>query len=107
MTNWKCNSCGTVMRLADNRVPERCCCCGSTSLTTPQHAARLATYAKYDAELDAITERLNALTGEAAPLHARYTEIMQYFRQQKRRKLITDEDYARRAKKYAALKKSK
>ena|GEM_PF-6910047 len=68
---------------------------------------RLNTYKKYDEELDALTIQLNSLYKQMKPVHERYEYIMQYFRQQKQRNLITAEEYKMRAERYVGLKKRK
>ena len=100
MTIWTCAECGATMRIKDDITPRMCCICGSENLSSPESTKRLETYAKYDQELAEITKELNSLYEQTKKLHDRYTYIMQYFRQQKRRKLITEEEYNTRADKF-------
>lgn len=50
-------------------------------------------YYEYNERLKYITKRLNALYDEATPLREEYYKIMAYFRTQKNRGLITEEEY--------------
>jgi len=103
MITWTCADCGAQMKVRDSITPKLCCVCGSGKLTSPESISRLETYQKYDAELLEITEQMNSLYEQSTKLHERYTYIMQYFRQQKRRNLITEEEYKTRAEQFKFL----
>lgn len=47
----------------------------------------------YDNRLKVITNRLNKLYDEAEPLRSEYYKIMAYFRTQKNRGYITEDEY--------------
>lgn len=70
---------------------------------------RKAKYKQYDNKLIQIVNHLNGLQIEAEPLFREYQKILSYFRVQKQRKLITQEDYYKKAKmlKFADLKNKK
>lgn len=61
-------------------------------------AKRKQQYAEYDKRLAYITNRLNQLYDEADPLRQEYYKIMSYFRTQKNRALITEEEYQEKSK---------
>lgn len=104
---WTCSDCGAKMKLARGITPSVCCVCQGKNLTSPESKERLETYSRYDNELEEIAQKLNCLKEQEKPLHDRYTYIMQYFRQQKRRNLISEEEYKSRAEKYEWLQKKR
>lgn len=104
MRTWTCFDCETKMKVADVVIPKTCCACGSTNIAMTDFRKRLANYENYDKELESVTNELNALMDKAVPLHKRYQDIIVYFRQQKARGLLTEEEVQERAQKYKYLK---
>lgn len=66
---------------------------------------RKKTYEEYDAKLRRITAHLNALYEEAEPLREEYYKLMSYFRTQKARGYITEEEYQEKVKLFKYLGK--
>lgn len=65
----------------------------ANNTTLTQKEKREHTYKVYDNRLKVITNRLNQLFDEAVPLRDEYYKIMAYFRTQKKRGHITEEEY--------------
>lgn len=66
---------------------------------------RKQTYEEYNAKLKRITDHLNALYEEAEPLRKEYYKIMSYFRTQKNRGLISEEEYQEKVEMFKYLGK--
>lgn len=62
-------------------------------------------YYEYNERLKYITKRLNQLYEEATPLRKEYYKIMAYFRTQKHRGLITEEEYQKKVDMFKYLGK--
>lgn len=97
---WICNKCEKKFKITGGGNAAFCPFCGGNDLVAEVAIQRMKTYAQYDAELDEITSKMNDIMAQFKPLHDRYYEIMMYWRTQKSRKLITDDEYEMRANKY-------
>lgn len=90
---WICLDCGASFSV-QGVTPKMCCSCGSERIgraPSPELAENFA--AKRD-ELKKLCADLNPAYLYFSDLKARYDELMAYWKQQRRRGYITDEEYA-------------
>ena len=90
---WTCNDCGTEFNLKETIVPKSCCVCGSTAMESDEYTQKVEMRQKFEADLVAVTEKLNDLYGTAEPLLVQYKQIMNYFKGLYTKKQITVEEY--------------
>lgn len=89
---WICLDCGAAFSV-QGIAPKMCCACGSKNIGRAPSAELARNFAEKRAELEDVCAKLNDLYSEYAELKTRYDEIMDYWKQQKRRGYITPEEY--------------
>lgn len=89
---WVCLDCGAVFAV-QNIAPRMCCVCGSVKIGRAPSKELAENFETKRAELEVVCEDLNSLHRKYAGLKRRYDEIMDYWRQQRRRGYITTEEY--------------
>lgn len=88
---WVCLDCGAAFAVQVT-TPKMCCACGSRRIGRAPSVELARNFAEKRAELERICAKLNELYSEYAELKTRYDEIMDYWKQQKRRGYITPEE---------------
>ena len=100
-----CNECGAEMTAKKGLPAKYCVRCGSKSIDKPESLERQKNYAEKDAELDQLCIDMNNIYASFMERKAQYDKIMEYWRAQLHRKLITQEEYENRASKFAGYAK--
>lgn len=89
---WACLDCGAAFAV-QGIAPKMCCACGSTRIGRAPSKELAENFEAKRCELEVVCEDLNALYRRYAGLKLRYDEIMEYWKQQRRRGYITTEEY--------------
>lgn len=89
---WVCLDCGAAFAV-QGIAPKMCCACGSARIGRAPSKELAENFETKRAELEVVCEDLNNLYRRYAGLKRRYDEIMDYWKQQKRRGYITPEEY--------------
>ena len=89
---WVCLDCGASFAV-QGISPKMCCSCGSTNIGRAPSPELARNFAEKREELESVCRELNSMYGRYAALKGRYDEIMSYWKQQKRRGYITQEEY--------------
>lgn len=90
---WICQECKKEFSV-QGYTPKSCCFCGSSRIGRAPSVELAEGYSKKREELARVCERLNPVSKEYFSLKKEYDEIMSYWRQQKRRGYITDDEFA-------------
>lgn len=93
MSKWQCETCGQTISVADGFTPKVCCYCGNKELTDVTPRKPTLKYEENVRELARVTDKMNKLYAEYAPLHTRYEELMRYFRNVRQLGRMTDSEY--------------
>lgn len=89
---WACLDCGAAFAV-QVIAPKMCCACGSARIGRAPSKELAENFKAKKEELDKVCEDLNNLHRKYAGLKRRYDEIMDYWKQQRRRGYITPEEY--------------
>ncbi len=103
---WICLDCGAAFAV-QGIAPKMCCACGSKRIGRAPSVELARNFAEKRDELESVCATLNELYSEYAELKTRYDEIMDYWKQQKRRGYITTEEYQKMAEMFEGTRPSK
>ena len=90
---WICLDCGASFSV-QGVTPKMCCSCGSERIGRAPSQELLENFAEKREELEKLCADLNPAYSYFSELKARYDELMAYWKQQRRRGYITDEELA-------------
>lgn len=103
---WICLDCGAAFAV-QGTTPKMCCTCGSHHIGRAPSVELAKNFAGKKTELEEVCRQLNLLYDEYASLKGRYDEIMDYWKQQRRRGYITPEEYETLAKLFKGARQEK
>ena len=89
---WMCLDCGASFSV-QGVTPKMCCSCGSTRIGRALSPELAENFAGKRIDLERICFELNDVYDRYAYLKTEYDEIMAYWKQQRRRGYITNEEY--------------
>ncbi len=102
---WICYDCGAAFAV-QGIAPKMCCSCGSRNIGRAPSKELAENFESKRAELEVVCEDLNSLYEKYAGLKRRYDEIMRYWKQQRRRGYITQEEYQTMAELFDGARKN-
>ena len=89
---WICLDCNSGFSV-QGAAPKICCFCGSDNIGRAPSVELVKTFTEKRAELKEVCERLNPVYAEFRELKRKRDSIMAYWKQQRRRGFITQEDF--------------
>lgn len=96
---WICLDCGASFSV-QGVTPKMCCSCGSSRIGRAPSQELVENFAAKRKELEELCADLNSAYLYFSDLKKKYDEIMAYWKQQRRRGYITDEEYEELRKMY-------
>ena len=102
---WVCLDCGAAFAV-QGTIQKLFCACGSRRIGRAPSAELARNFAEKWADLESVCAKLNEIYSKYAELKTRYDEIMDYWKQQKRRGYITPEEYQKLAEKFEGVRPS-
>lgn len=103
---WICLDCGAAFAV-QGKAPKMCCVCGSAHIGRAPSIELAKNFSEKRSELEDVCRQLNLLYDEYAALKGRYDEIIDYWKQQRRRGYITPEEYKALAELFKGAKATK
>lgn len=96
---WICRDCKAEFQV-QNSTPRFCCACGSDNIARALSGDLSESYEKKRLELEEVCAELAPVEKKYLELKKRYSELMSYWRQQKKRGYISAEEYEELASLY-------
>jgi len=100
---WICKDCKAEFSVQGN-APKFCCSCSSVNILHAPSYELALTFEEKRKELEKVCAELNPIYAKYSRLKAKYTSIMAYWKQQKRRGYITADEYTDMASMFQGCK---